>query len=229
MSNNKTRILLVEDDYNLGFVMQDNLKMQGYKVVLCPDGKEGMKVFSQKEFDLCILDVMLPKKDGFSLAEDIRKTNTEVPIIFVTAKGMEEDKITGFKTGADDYITKPFSMDEFLLRVEAILRRSGGAIKNKEVFQIGSFTFNHTNYELTRKGKTTSITKKEGDLLKLLAENPGKVMERQLICNAVWGEDDYFVGRSLDVFITRLRKHLKADKTVNIANSHGVGFKLECE
>lgn len=231
MSNDQIRILLVEDDYNLGFVIQDSLKMQGYKVVLCPDGKEGLKVFNEKSFDLCILDVMLPKKDGFSLAQDIRQTDQTVPIIFLTAKGMEEDKITGFKVGADDYITKPFSNDEFLLRVEAILRRSTSSTppETSDVMVIGEFKFNHRNYELERNGESTTLTKKEGDLLKLLAENPGKVIERKLMCNSIWGEDDYFVGRSLDVFISRLRKLLKPDPSVKIQNVHGVGFKLDTE
>lgn len=228
MGNSKHKILLVEDDFNLGFVIQDLLKMDGYQVVLAKDGKEGLQRFHESDFHLCLLDVMLPKKDGFSLAEDIRKVNDTVPIVFLTAKGMTEDKVKGFKIGADDYITKPFENEEFLLRIKAILKRSDtSSAESKNDFEIGNFTFNAQNLELTIGAETTKLTRKEAALLKLLCENVDQVIEREIIANMVWGDDSYFVGRSMDVFITRLRKYLKEDPSVAITNIHGVGFRLE--
>ncbi|MCB9189102.1 MAG: response regulator transcription factor [Flavobacteriales bacterium] len=224
---NEIKILLVEDDLNLGFVIQDNLKQAGYKVHLSQDGKEGLNAFNEGDFQLCLFDVMLPKKDGFSLAEDVRKVNSEMPIIFLTAKSQTEDKIKGFKAGADDYITKPFSMDELLLRIEALLKRSGSLLKSRDVHQLGEYQFNVNNYTLDHKGELKKLTKKEADILKILAEQKGKVVERELILNMVWGDDSYFNGRSLDVFITKLRKYLKEDPSISINNIHGVGFSLE--
>ncbi len=226
----KATILLVEDDENLGFVMQDSLTMLGYEVVLSIDGKEGLKAFNKGEFDLCLLDVMLPKKDGFSLAEDIRKIDKEVPLVFLTAKSLTEDKIRGFKVGADDYITKPFSMAEFELRIEAILKRSGKANKTIETERkIGQFVFDMANFKLINGDEVRKLTKKEAEILKLLSKQKGKVVERELILNLVWGDDNYFNGRSLDVFITKLRKYLKSDETVNLKNIHGIGFILKDE
>lgn len=223
-----TRILLVEDDTNLGFVIQDTLRMQGYKVHLCPDGKEGLMQFNKEQYDLCLLDVMMPKKDGFELAHDIRKINPDVPIVFLTAKGMQEDKVAGFNAGADDYITKPFSSEEFLLRVKAILRRSKPQENpDSELYTIGSFSFDHRNFKLSREGESQKLTKKEAEILKLLCQHQNRVLERELIANLVWGDDSYFVGRSMDVFITKLRKYLRPDESVAITNIHGVGFKLE--
>lgn len=227
MSDQEIKILLVEDDLNLGFVIQDNLKQAGYKVHLSQDGKEGLNAFSESDYHLCLFDVMLPKKDGFSLAEDVRKIDPEMPIIFLTAKSQTEDKIKGFKAGADDYITKPFSMDELLLRIEALLKRSGGVLKSKDVYQIGKYQFNVQNYTLDYEGESKKLTKKEAEILKILSEQKGKVVERELILNMVWGDDSYFNGRSLDVFITKLRKYLKEDETIAIKNIHGVGFSLE--
>lgn len=231
MDKKDLKILLIEDDFNLGFVIQDTLKSQGYQVNLCKDGKEGLQVFNQKAFDLCVLDVMMPKKDGFSLAEDIRRTNTEVPIIFLTAKSMQEDKIKGLKAGADDYITKPFSTEEFLLRVEAVLKRTSKSEAKvddkKDLFHIGKYTFDYRNYQLTGGEEDRKLTKKEAEILRLLCMHQDQVLQRELVLNMVWGDDNYFVGRSLDVFITKLRKYLKADENVKIANVHGVGFKLE--
>ncbi len=225
----KGTILLVEDDMNLGFVIQDNLKMSGYKVHLCSDGKMGLKQFNEGEYDLCILDVMLPHKDGFTLAEDIRKTNKTIPIVFLTAKSMTEDKIKGFKSGGDDYITKPFSTEEFLLRVETILKRSNKSeeVKTNTSFTIGSYEFVSENFILKRSGVEQKLTKKEAEVLKLLCQHKGNVLPRELVLNMVWGDDTYFNGRSLDVFITRLRKYLKDDGKIKITNVHGVGFKLE--
>ncbi|MFZ4786088.1 MAG: response regulator transcription factor [Flavobacteriales bacterium] len=224
------KILLVEDDTNLGFVVQDTLKMEGFKVHLCKDGKEGLLQFNKENYDLCLLDVMMPKKDGFSLAEDIRKTNAEIPIVFLTAKGMSEDKIKGFKLGADDYITKPFSSEELILRIKAILKRNPtlkDEPKEKNRFDIGAFVFDFPNYELRIGEIKKKLTKKEAELLKLLAEHQDQVLERELIANMVWGDDSYFVGRSMDVFITKLRKYLSDDPNLAIVNVHGVGFRLE--
>lgn len=225
----KPRILLVEDDFNLGFVIQDLLRLEGYQVSLAKDGKEGLLLYNSGNFDLCVLDVMLPAKDGFSLAHDIRKIDTQVPIIFLTAKGMAEDKVKGFQIGADDYITKPFVNEEFLLRVKAILKRTGSepTLDRSEHFTIGSYTYDPKSFELKCGTDCRKLTKKEADLLKLLCENQDKVIERELIANLVWGDDSYFVGRSMDVFITRLRKYLKQDPNVSITNVHGVGFSLE--
>lgn len=225
----KIKILLVEDDFNLGFVIQDTLRMEGYKVHLCKDGKEGLMQFNKEQYDLCLLDVMMPKKDGFSLAEDIRKINSEVPIVFLTAKTQDEDKIKGFQLGADDYITKPFNNAEFLLRIKAILKRSnsGSAPQKSALHQIGKYTFDYANYKLSGAEEEKNLTKKEAEILKLLCEHQGQVIERELIANLVWGDDSYFVGRSMDVFITKLRKYLSEDDSVSITNIHGVGFKLD--
>ncbi len=225
----KIKILLVEDDYNLGFVVQDQLKNQGYGVTLATNGVEGLKRFNEGGYQMCILDVMMPKKDGFTLARDIRKTDLNIPILFLTAKNLTEDRIEGFKAGGDDYLTKPFSTEEFLLRVKAILKRVNLVETNVEqVFQIGSIQFDSENFTLNySSGKERKLTKKEAKILLLLAQNTNKVLTRDIVLNAVWGQDDYFVGRSLDVFITKLRKYLKEDERVTINNIHGVGFKLE--
>ena len=226
---NKASILLVEDDMNLGFVIQDNLKMNGYDVVLSQDGKAGLKAFGEGKYDLCLLDIMMPKKDGFGVAADIRKIDRHVPIIFLTAKTMVEDKIKGFKIGADDYITKPFSAEELILRIDAVLRRSSSQNSDSSIttYQIGLYTYDASNYTLQFQGETKKLTKKEAEILKILCENKDKVVERNLVLNLVWGDDSYFNGRSLDVFITKLRKYLKNDEAVKITNIHGVGFKLE--
>lgn len=225
----KSKILLVEDDLSLGFVVQDSLKMAGYEVHLCKDGKSGLNYFNENDYDLCILDVMLPKKDGFSLAQDIRKMS-EVPIVFLTAKGMTEDKVAGFKAGADDYITKPFGKEELLLRIQAILKRTGQRKSDKSAttdFTIGKYHFDYANFHLQTSGFEKNLTKKEAEILKLLCEQRGQVIERELLTNMIWGDDNYFVGRSLDVFISKLRKYLKFDDRVKITNIHGVGFMLE--
>lgn len=226
----EAKILLVEDDLNLGFVIQDTLKAAGYKVHLSQDGKEGLQEFSRDTYDLCILDVMMPKKDGFSLAEDIRKVNTQIPIVFLTAKNMTEDRVKGFKVGGDDYITKPFSSEELILRVKAILRRLpefAQVEEQKGKINIGRFVFDTLNYELRIDNERIKLTKKESDLLRVLAEHKGQVLERELVANMVWGDDSYFIGRSMDVFMTKLRKYLSADSNVAIVNVHGVGFRLE--
>lgn len=229
----KANILLVEDDFNLGLVIQDFLNIEGYMVHLCRDGKEGLQKFNKNQYDLCLLDVMLPEKDGFSMAEDIRKVNREVPIIFLTAKSLPEDKVKGFKVGADDYITKPFDNQEFLMRIEAVLRRTTGTSiveeENKGIYTLGGYHFDSINLRLTGYNQEQKLTKREAAILKLLAENKNKVIERSLVLNLIWGDDNYFNGRSLDVFITKLRKYLKDDNKIQISNLHGVGFKFEIQ
>jgi len=232
MIENKANILLVEDDQNLGFVIQDALKRKGYQVHLCRDGKEGLKYFNEHAYDLCILDVMMPQKDGLSLAEDIRLTDARIPIVFLTAKSQTEDKIAGFKAGGDDYLTKPFSHEELVLRIEAILRRTKGENVNprsREVFEIASYTFDHRNLELKHASGDRKLTKKEAEVLRLLCLHRDQVLPRELVLNMVWGDDTYFLGRSLDVFISRLRKYLKEDARVRIVNVHGVGFKFQVD
>lgn len=221
------KILLVEDDPNLGFVIKDNLEMKGYQVTLCNDGESGENTFLQNAFDLCILDVMMPRKDGFTVARNIRKKNQQVPILFVTAKSMLEDKVEGFSAGGDDYITKPFSVEELQMRIEVFLRRSNGRESVETVFELGQFVFDSSNLTLTKGSDTRTLTQKESDVLGLLCKNRDRVLKREEILKAVWGDDDYFLGRSMDVFISKLRKYLKDDPTVQIVNYHGIGFRLE--
>jgi DNA-binding response OmpR family regulator len=222
------RILLVEDDPSLGFVIKDNLIIKGYDVTLCKDGEEGEQSFQNHLYDLCIFDIMLPKKDGFSLAKSVREKNKNIPIMFLSAKSMIEDKIEGFQTGADDYITKPFSLDELYFRIEVFLRRSQEApVASNNVFQIGQYTFDYTRLTISKEGFEKSLTQKEAEVLKMLCLNRERVLKREEILNQIWGDDDYFMGRSLDVFISKLRKYLKEDNSLQIVNYHGVGFRLE--
>jgi DNA-binding response OmpR family regulator len=221
-----SKILLVEDDPNLGFVIKDNLEQKGFEVTLCENGLEGEKSFQEHLYDLCILDVMMPKQDGFTLAKHIRAKNQQVPILFVTAKSMLEDKIEGFQSGGDDYIVKPFSMEELYLRIGVFLRRSKSQISNDQ-FKLGSYSFDFTNYTLRHASGSKILTQKEAEVLKLLCENRDRVLKREEILKAVWGNDDYFMGRSMDVFISKLRKYLKEDSAVEIVNYHGVGFRLQ--
>ena len=224
----KTRILLVEDDVNLGLVISDHLKSLDYDVTCAEDGSEGLVKFNQSEFDLCILDVMLPILDGFSLAKDIRKVNAQVPILFLTAKSMTEDKITGFEAGGDDYLTKPFSIQEFQLRVKALLRRVQVAqTEDEKVYKIGLYSYDKENQILSISDKEKTLTKKEAQILRFLYKYKNQVISREIILKGVWGQDDYFVGRSLDVFITKLRKYFAEDPRIVISNLHGVGFKFE--
>lgn len=223
------KILLVEDDPNLGFVVKDNLQEKGYEVMLCKDGEEGELAFTTHPFDLCIFDVMLPKKDGFSLARTVREKNSEIPILFLTAKAMVEDKLEGFGTGADDYITKPFSLEELFCRVDVFLKRSK-SVQGTDVpgnFSIGKFNFDSSNFKLKNHTSEKTLTSREAEILKQLYLHRDRVIKREEILMAVWGDDDYFLGRSLDVFISKLRKYLKDDPSVQIINYHGVGFKLE--
>ncbi len=225
----KVKILLVEDDTSLGFIISDQLKAEGYDVTLCTDGAEGFQRFSEDTFHLCIFDVMMPKKDGFSLAKDVRKMDAQVPILFLTAKSNDEDKVQGFKSGGDDYLTKPFNAEELQLRVAAMLRRINleSVPKNNDIFQIGTYSFDTINYTLVHDKFEKTLTKKEAQILAILCKFMNQVVAREIVLTGVWGHDDYFVGRSLDVFITKLRKYLKEDSNIQITNVHGIGFKLE--
>jgi DNA-binding response OmpR family regulator len=227
MKNSNPKILYVEDDVNLGFVTTDNLNLNGYSTVYCKDGKSGLETFKKEKIDLCILDVMMPEMDGFTLAKEIRKINNDIPIIFLTAKSMKEDKIAGFQTGADDYITKPFSIEELILRIEVFLKRSHKSETNEPtIFQIGNYEFNFSNLTLTSGKRKELLTMKEAELLRYFCMNKDKILKREDILRAVWGDDDYFMGRSLDVFISRLRKFLQKDSHIQIENIHSVGFRL---
>ena len=224
----KARLLYVEDDETLSFVTKDHLEMQGYDVTHCPDGLTAKEVVENNEFDLCILDVMLPHIDGFTLAENIRKQNRDIPILFLTAKSMKEDRLEGFKLGGDDYVTKPFSVEELVMRIEVFLRRSKVESAEAPVqFEIGHFTFDYPNLELTSPDDKATLTQKEADLLRFICQRPNQVIKRSDILIEVWGKDDYFLGRSLDVFISRLRKYLKSDPSLKIENLHGVGFRFQ--
>lgn len=226
--------MLVEDDPNLSMVIQDYLEMLDFNTTLCKDGEEGLTEFSNGKYDLVILDVMMPKKDGFSVAEDIRKFDDHTPIIFLTAKSLKEDRIRGFQVGCDDYIAKPFSTEELSMRIKAIMKRclraqNGGANNEQKIFGIGNYTFDYGNMLLTSDEVEKPLTRKEAALLKLLCIYENKLLTRETALKSVWGDDDYFIGRSMDVFITKLRKHLKDDPRIHITNVHGAGFKLEVE
>ncbi|MFA5575225.1 MAG: response regulator transcription factor [Brumimicrobium sp.] len=226
----KPKILLVEDDTSLGFVISDQLITSGYDVFLATNGAEGFKRFNERKFHLCIFDVMMPVKDGFSLAEDIRKIDKNIPILFLSAKSMTEDKVKGFNVGADDYLTKPFSSEELKARVKALLKRVN--LQTEEVITkipIGKYTFDVSNYTLSGPDFEKKLTKKETQILKILSQFINQVVPREIILNAVWGKDDYFVGRSMDVFVTKLRKYFSNDENVSIENIHGIGFKLSIE
>lgn len=226
------RLLLVEDDPNLGQILNEYLMLKGYETTLCRDGEEGLKTFKREQFDLCLFDVMLPKKDGFSMAKEIRKEDTVTPIIFLTAKSMKEDTIEGFKIGGDDYITKPFSMEELLLRIQAILRRtaeSNPQISDQKTFEFGSFRFDYDKQMLIRNGEQTKLTSKESELLRLLCLHMNQPLDRSVALKIIWRDDSYFNARSMDVYIAKLRKLLKADESIQIITLHGSGFKLITE
>ena len=223
----KLRILLCEDDENLGMLLREYLQAKGYIADLFPDGDAGYKAFLKNKYDICVFDVMMPKKDGFTLAQEVRNANAEIPIIFLTAKTLKEDILEGFKLGADDYITKPFSMEELTFRVEAILRRVRGK-KNREtnVYKIGKFTFDIQKQILAINGEQTKLTTKESELLSLLCSHANDVLNRDFALKTIWIDDNYFNARSMDVYITKLRKHLKDDPAIEIINIHGKGYKL---
>jgi len=224
----KTKLLLAEDDENLGLLLREYLIAKGYDAELYPDGEAAYKGFMKEHYDICILDVMMPKKDGFTLAKDIRIVNADIPILFLTAKNMKEDVLEGFKLGADDYITKPFSMEELILRIEAILRRTSheNQAAAMQVFTIGKFSFDTRKQTLSGGESVVKLTTKESDLLKLLCQNANKILERNYALKSIWIDDNYFNARSMDVYITKLRKHLKPEETVEIINVHGKGYKL---
>ncbi|MDR0427283.1 MAG: response regulator transcription factor [Dysgonamonadaceae bacterium] len=223
----KVKIFMCEDDENLGMLLREYLQAKNFFVDLFPDGEAGSRAFPKEKYDLCILDVMMPKKDGFALAHEVRSLNAEIPIIFLTAKTMKEDILRGFKIGADDYLTKPFSMEELLLRIEAILRRVSGKKSPKEgPFVIGKFVFDPQKQTLQDGDRMTKLTTKESDLLGLLCENMNQILERNFALKKIWGVVDYFNARSMDVYITKLRKLLKGDPDIEIMNIHGKGYKL---
>ncbi|MBI9059557.1 response regulator transcription factor [Labilibaculum sp. DW002] len=224
----QVKILLAEDDANLGLLLKEYLVAKGYDTTLCEDGDKAYDEFLKNPYDLCIFDIMMPHRDGFTLAKDIRLINSEIPIIFLTAKSMKEDVLEGFKLGADDYMTKPFSMEELLVRIEAVLRRTSG-VKNEntqEEFKLGRFLFDSKKQFLQDGDVTTKLTTKESELLKLLCNNVNKVLERNLALRTIWSDDNYFNARSMDVYITKLRKHLKPEPGIEIINVHGKGYKL---
>ena len=225
--DNRLKILLCEDDENLGMLLREYLQAKGYVAELCADGEAGFKAFLKTKFDICVLDVMMPKKDGFTLAQEIRAANTDVPIIFLTAKTLKEDILDGFKLGADDYITKPFSMEELVFRIEAILRRTKGK-KSREstVYRLGEFTFDTQKQLLQIGEKQTKLTTKENELLALLCSHSNEILQRDFALKTIWIDDNYFNARSMDVYITKLRKHLKDDPQIEIINIHGKGYKL---
>ena len=233
MSNtNSYRILLVEDDENLGFVVNDLLEMEGYQVHWAKDGEAGLKAYQDFQPHLSVLDIMLPKMDGYRLGTEIKQKNQQAPIVFLTARGMETDRVKGFQAGADDYITKPFSNQEFLLRVIAVLNRcyaNNQVVEAKNEYAIGQFKFSPNNLTLSIDGAEKSLTHKEADVLKIFCQNENETVKRELILNTIWGNTDYFTGRSLDVFISKLRKYLKADEGIKIENVHGVGFRLKVD
>ncbi len=226
----KAHLFYVEDDESLSFVTRDNLELQGYSVTYCENGKQAMEKIRENNFDLCILDVMLPDTDGFTIAEEIRKFNTQVPIIFLTAKSMKEDRIRGLRLGADDYMTKPFSIEELILKVEIFLRRSKIATAPVPTYlTVGNYLLDHKNLLLKFGKQAKNLTQKEADLLKMFMENKNEVIKRSYILETLWGEDDYFLGRSLDVFISRLRKYLSQDERISVENIHSVGFRMKID
>ena len=227
MNEEKVKILLCEDDENLGMLLREYLQVKGYDTDLMTDGEAGYNAFTKNDYDVCIFDVMMPKKDGFTLAKEIRAINTELPIIFLTAKNLKEDIIEGFKIGGDDYLTKPFSMEELLFRIEAILRRvKSKKMKDKTFYTLGIFTFDAQKQILSVDGKQTKLTTKESELIGLLCANMNDILERNYALKTIWIDDNYFNARSMDVYITKLRKLLREDPSVQIINIHGKGYKL---
>lgn len=224
------RILYVEDDQNLGFVTKDNLELNHYEIVHCPDGHAAWLSFQEQHFDACVLDVMLPLVDGFTLAKQIRAVNPDVPILFLTARALQEDKIHGLRLGGDDYLTKPFSMEELILKIEVFLRRSRTKPATNELptnlLQIGKYVFDFDKLQLKGNGTTQALTFREAEVLRFLAQRPDQIVRREDLLKAIWGNDDYFMGRSLDVFVSRLRKYLAQDAALKIEGIHGVGFRL---
>lgn len=222
------KVLLAEDDKNLGNVLKSYLEAKGYQTTLCINGQEAYNAFRENDFEFCIIDVMMPIKDGFTLAREIRQINKEIPLLFLTAKSLQEDKLKGFELGADDYITKPFSMEELLVRMQAILRRTsqGKVSADQNHYRIGNFTFDYNRQILKSGDNEQKLTSKESELLKLLCQNLNDVLDRSYALKKIWFDDSYFNARSMDVYVTKLRKYLKDDPGIEILNVHGIGFKL---
>jgi two-component system, OmpR family, response regulator len=226
--NKKIKILLVEDDPNFGSVLKNYLELNDYEIKLCTDGFAGYDQFVSGKYDICILDVMMPRKDGFTLAKEIREKDKNVPIIFLTAKTMKEDMLSGFQVGADDYITKPFDSEVLLYKLKAILRRSADKSLDsaQKEFEIGKYHFNYDHRTITAGAESHKLSPKEADLLRLLCIYKNELLPRQKALKEIWGDDNYFNARSMDVFITKLRKYLKSDESLDIINIHGKGFRL---
>lgn len=223
------KILIVEDDPNLGEILAEYLQLKGMATSLAKDGEEGLQAYHEGNFNLCILDIMMPKKDGFTLAQEIRSMDEKIPIIFLTAKSMKQDTIKGLKIGADDYVTKPFSMEELLLRINAVMRRVSNNSEYHDqnaVWKVGKFNFDLNNQSLEENGNITKLTTKETELLKILVKNKNRTLPRSVALKNVWGDDSYFNARSMDVYITKLRKLLRSDESIKILTVHGEGFKL---
>ena len=223
------KILVIEDDPNVGYILQESLELQGFEVVRCEDGEAGHSAFVKEKFDLCLIDVMLPKKDGFTLATEIREIDHDIPIIFLTAKSLKEDRIEGFKIGGDDYITKPFSMEELILRIQAVLKRSKNsqsANQKQKRFVIGNYIFDYERQTLLHQQQQQKLTHKESELLRLLCLNLNQILNREIALKQIWGDDSFFTARSMDVYITKLRKYLSDDDRIEIMNVHGKGFKM---
>ncbi len=229
MEQDSLKILLAEDDKNLGTILKAFLDAKGYPAKLCVNGKEALQEYKMNEYDFCIVDIMMPVMDGYSLAKEIRNIDKKIPILFLTAKSMQEDKMRGFELGADDYLTKPFNMEELLARIKAIYRRledkEDGAGKDN-IYTIGSLKFEYNHQLLQTPEKEVKLTSKESELLKLLCEHKNDTVDRSLALTRIWHDDSYFNARSMDVYITKLRKYLKADSNIELMNVHGVGFKL---
>ncbi|MNK77880.1 Alkaline phosphatase synthesis transcriptional regulatory protein PhoP [compost metagenome] len=221
------KILYAEDDETLAFLTKDNLEQNYYEVIHCSDGKSALKIFEEEEFDICIFDIMMPKMDGFELAEAVRKIDVNVPIIFLSAKTLKEDRIKGLRLGADDYLVKPFSIEELLLKIEIFLKRSQKNIPvAKTIYEVGKYQFDTKNFILFNNEEKIGLTQREAELLKLFLDHKNSVLKREQILTSLWGTDDYFMGRSLDVFISRLRKILANEEGISIENLHGIGFRF---
>jgi len=223
----RARVLLAEDDHHLSELMKEALEEAGYLVTVSPDGQAAINTFDKNKFDICLLDIMMPVKDGFMVAKKIRQQSDVMPILFISTKSLEEDKIRGYQTGADDYITKPFSMKELLFKIEVFLRRTKKLFsETRHAFNVGSMFFSYNDLQLTAGGETFHIQQKEADLLKFFCEHPNQPLKREEVLLAVWGKDDFFLGRSMDVYVTKLRKYLKADPAVMLETIHGVGYRF---
>jgi len=222
------RVLLLEDDRNLGTIVQEHLQMNGFDVTLCTNGEDGLARFQRERFAICLVDIMMPRMDGFAFAREVRRRNKDIPLIFLTAKSLKEDKIEGFRIGCDDYITKPFSVEELLLRIQAVLRRAAGgsAEETRTSFEIGTYSFDSVTRTLRHNRRERRLTPKESEVLRLLCLHLNQTLERNLALREIWGDESYFTARSMDVFVSKLRKYLKDDRRVEISSIHGIGFRL---